>query len=254
MATVPVTIVVPVRNESARLPDFLAAHAWARTIVVADNGSDDDSALVAARHGAMVVPCPGMTIGAARNAGADASRTEWILALDIDERADTSVAEEICQVIAAPAYAAYRIRRRNFLHGREEVRGSLSRDWVVRLYQRPLRFTTPRVHERLEVAGATGALQATLQHWPYRDLSHQILKMDQYARWGAEELYASGIRATWVSLFLRPAWRFFKSYVIGGQILEGRTGLTASLIGAQTAFLKYAHLLELERESRNARS
>jgi hypothetical protein len=78
--------------------------------------------------------------------------------------------------------------------------------------------------------------------------------MDQYARWGAEDLYQRGRRAGAADLVLRPAWRFVKAYLVGGAMFDGRFGLVTSLLGAQTAFLKYSHLWALEAEERKEES
>jgi hypothetical protein len=99
-----------------------------------------------------------------------------------------------------------------------------------------------------------GTLAGEIAHDPYRDLAHHFAKMDRYARWGAEDLYQRGRRATVTDLMLRPLWRFVKAYFIGGSILDGRFGLVTSLLGAQTAFLKYAHLWALEHDGARPRS
>jgi glycosyltransferase involved in cell wall biosynthesis len=248
MSRVPITIVVPARNEAPRIVAFLAAHAWADECIVVDNGSTDATAQAAAAAGARVLSHPVGTIADARNAGADAATHEWILALDCDEVADAAMGEEIAELLTAPSATAYRIRRRNFYLGREQRRGQWGKDWVVRLYRKPQRYALRKVHESLETTGAVKDLSATLRHEPYRDLSHHIEKMDRYARWGAEELFAAGRRATVVDLTLRPLWRFVKAYLLTGHCLDGRFGLVTSLLGTQTAFLKYAHLWAMERK------
>ncbi len=251
MTAVPITIVVPVRDEGPRITAFLEAHRWAAECIVVDNGSSDDTASRAEAAGARVIRYPTGTIADARNAGADAATHEWILALDCDEVADPALAEEITAILAAPSASAFRIRRRNIYLGREQRRGQWGNDWVVRLYRKPQQYAVRKVHEYLETTGAVGSLQATLHHTPYRDLSHHVAKMDRYARWGAEELYSAGRRASVADLTLRPLWRFVKAYLITGHCLDGRFGLVTSLLGAQTAFLKYAHLWALERERAN---
>ncbi len=243
----PVSIVVPARDEGERIATFVRAHAWAGDIVVADNGSTDDTAARAAALGARVLSCPGMTIAAARNAGAQAASHEWIFALDTDEVVSPALRDELSRLFAGPLAQAYEVRRRNLYLGREQRRGRWGRDWVVRLYRKGLRFGDTRVHEALEPVADLGTLAGEIDHEPYRDLAHHLAKMDRYARWGAEDLFHQGHRATVADLVLRPAWRFLKAYVIGGSMLDGRFGLVTSLLGAQTAFLKYAHLWALER-------
>ncbi|HEX9894476.1 MAG TPA: glycosyltransferase family 2 protein [Gemmatimonadales bacterium] len=245
---VPISIVVPARDEGERITAFVSAHDWAAEIIVADNGSTDDTAARASAAGARVIDCGGLTIAGARNAGAEAASQEWIFALDTDEVVTPDLREELPYVLEAPVAAAYEVRRRNLYLGREQRRGRWGRDWVVRMYRKGLRFGETRVHESLVTTEGFGTLAGQIDHNPYRDLAHHQTKMDRYARWGAEELYQQGRRATVADLTLRPSWRFVKAYLIGGSVLDGRFGLITSLLGAETAFLKYAHLWALERE------
>jgi hypothetical protein len=156
--------------------------------------------------------------------------------------------EEIGRVLEAPAQPAYRIRRRNFYLGREVTRGHWGKDWVTRLFTRDRRYIERRVHERLEPVSHPGYLQGCLDHIPYRDLSHQIEKMNRYAKWGAEDLYQAGRRAGVWDLTGRPLGRFLRSYLLQGSCWDGRAGVVASSLGAYTAFLKYAHLWALDRQ------
>lgn len=245
---IPLSIVVPARDEGARIEGFLRAHTWADEIVVADNGSVDDTAARARALGALVVDAAGRSIAGARNAGAAAAKHAWVLALDTDERATPLLVEELGRLLASTQLVtAYEVRRRNLYLGREQRRGRWGRDWIVRLYRREHRYVEAAVHEKLEGVADLGTLAGEIDHDPYRDLSHHLAKMDRYARWGAEELWRAGRRATVLDLAFRPLWRFVKAYLIGLSFLDGRFGLVTSLLGAQTAFLKYAHLWALER-------
>jgi (heptosyl)LPS beta-1,4-glucosyltransferase len=246
----PLTIVVPVRDEAARIAEFVRDNAWADEVIVADNGSADESAALARAAGATVVDAAGLTIAGARNAGAAAARHDWILALDTDERVTPLLKEEIPRLLTAASASAYEVRRRNFYLGREQLRGGWGRDWIVRLYRREHRFIDTPVHEKLESVADTGTLAGEIDHEPYRDLSHHMAKMDRYARWGAEQLWREGKRASAADLAFRPLWRFVKAYFLGLSILDGRFGLVTSLLGAQTAFLKYAHLWAMESADR----
>lgn len=244
---VPVSIVVPARDEAARIADFVRQHAWADEVIVVDHGSRDDTAQAARTAGARVVHHEGGTIGDARNAGADAASHSWIFALDADEVAEPEIGEEIRTIISAPTFEAYRLRRRNFFLGREQKRGLAGRDKVVRLYRQPLRWNDRLVHERLEFAGPLGELTASLVHESYRDLAHHFDKVNRYGAWGAQELHRAGKHAGVGDLLGRPMWGFFRAYVINGGILDGRFGLVTALLGAQSTFMKYAHLWALDR-------
>ena len=247
--SVPLTIVIPTLNEADQIAECMRRASWADEVIVADAGSADATVSIARGLGARVLERTGPTIAHQRNAAIASARNQWILAIDADERISEPLEDEIGRVLRSPSHAAYRIRRRNIYLGKELTRGHWGKDWVTRLFTRELRYVERRVHERLESVSQAGFLNGHLDHIPYRDLSHQIDKMNRYARWGAEDLYQAGRRAGVWDLTGRPLGRFLRSYFLEGSCFDGRFGVVASVLGAYTAFLKYAHLWALERRA-----
>ncbi len=244
---VPLTVVIPTLDEGAQIVECVQHVAWADEVIVADAGSTDDT-LAAARHaGATVLERTGPTIAAQRNAAIGQARNGWIFALDADERMSDALRDELALILRAPAHQVYQVRRQNFYLGRELTRGRWGKDWVTRLFTRERRFVERRVHEGLEPVADTGRLEGTLRHVPYRDLAHQVEKMNRYARWGAEDMFDRGERASLLDLAIHPVGRFLRAYLLQGGVRHGRFGFVSSALGGYTAFLKYAHLWALER-------
>jgi glycosyltransferase involved in cell wall biosynthesis len=243
---VPLSVVIPCLDEADQITECVRHLGWADEVLVADGGSSDGTAALARAAGATVLEHTGPTIAAQRNAAIGRARNEWVFALDADERIPPALQAELADVLRAPAHRAYHVRRRNFYLGRELTRGRWGKDWVVRLFTRERRYVERRVHEALERVPDPGALRSTLVHIPYRDLAHQLAKMSRYARWGAEDMFERGERASFWDLSARPAGRFLRSYLLQGAVLDGRFGLVSSALGGYTAFLKYAHLWALE--------
>lgn len=86
-----VSFVVPAYNEEAFIGRTLAALREAGAelaqpfeIVVADDASTDQTAAIAAQHGALVVPVCNRQIAATRNAGARAARGDLLVFVDAD--------------------------------------------------------------------------------------------------------------------------------------------------------------------------
>jgi glycosyltransferase involved in cell wall biosynthesis len=244
-----VSIIIPVRDEADQIVECVGQLTWADEVIVADGGSTDGTQAAARQAGARVLEGTGPTIAAQRNAAIAEARNEWVFAVDADERVTEPLREELTAVVRAPQHAAYRVRRRNFYLGRELTRGRWGKDWVTRLFTRDRRYIERRVHERLQPGPEPGHLNACLDHVPYRDLAHQLEKMNRYARWGAQDLYDRGEHATVWDLSLRPFGRFLRAYILQGSCLDGRFGFVTSVLGGYTSFLKYAHLWALERRS-----
>jgi glycosyltransferase involved in cell wall biosynthesis len=241
---VPISVVIPTLNEAHRLRATLGTLFWADEVIVIDGGSSDATIAIARAAGVRVLSVPNETIGAQRNAGIGVARNRWVLALDADEQVTLELRRSLAQLCRAnwTAHQAYRVRSRNWHLGRELRHGPWGRDWKVRVFTRDLRFTAHRVHERLATEDA-GVLDGALIHHPYRDLSHQVVKIAKYAHWAAADLRARGRRGHLSDLLFRPFWRFLRDYVVCSGWRDGRAGLVVAITSAFSVFLKYACLL-----------
>jgi glycosyltransferase involved in cell wall biosynthesis len=79
-----VTVILPALNEAAALPTALASFPPQVGLLVVDNGSTDQTAAVAAAHGATVVCEPRRGFGAACWAGVQAASGEVVAFADAD--------------------------------------------------------------------------------------------------------------------------------------------------------------------------
>jgi glycosyltransferase involved in cell wall biosynthesis len=246
-----VTVVIPTLNESAQIAQAVADLAWADEVIVVDGGSTDNTVNLAKGAGARVITLEGDTIGAQRNAGIEAARNHWILALDADERVSPQLRVEIAKVVAGrvATHDAYRMKFTNLYLGRELRHGPWGRDWHVRLFTNERRFQTHRVHEALETIEDVGTLTGPVIHNSYTDIAHHVQKIVKYARWGADDLYARGRRAGLWEMMMRPWWRFMRDYFVFGGWRDGVVGFVASALNAFAAFLKYAFLFARSRSS-----
>lgn len=246
---VPVSVVIPALNEGDRLGPCLRSVAWAAEVVVVDGGSSDDTVAVARQAGVRVIEGRWDTIAEQRNAGIAAATQGWVLALDADERADATLAAAIAEAMTAPRYDGYRLRYRNWYLGAPLDRGHWGRDVHLRLFRQQYRYRVQRVHEGLDFHGSAGELAGLVLHDSYRDLAHQLRKVQRYGEWGAADLRQRGRRVTWGHLVVRPAWRFVQHYLLQGMWREGVRGFVVSAVHAWSGFVKYAVLWDLERQA-----
>ena len=246
MRPTPVTIVIPTLNEASQIAECVRSLSWASEVIVVDAASSDDTVALARTAGARVITGVAPGIAAQRNAGIAAARTEWVFALDADERVGEPLAQELAATVAAPRHDAYRVKRRNLYHGQVMRRGHWGRDWVVRLFTRQRRFGGPTAHPGLQDVTDVGWLTQEMDHSPYRDLQHHLDKLIAYSRMGAADLAAAGRRARWTDLALRPGLRFWRDYLLQGSVLDGRLGVIHAGLSAVGVFLKYAFLWERE--------
>ncbi|HXY20756.1 MAG TPA: glycosyltransferase [Gemmatimonadales bacterium] len=106
-----ISLVVPAYNEERYLPrllDSVAAAAEASGVgpgdfetIIADNGSTDRTAAIAAARGCRVVPSAPRSIGATRNAGARAARGDVLAFVDADSRIHPRTFAEIVRQLGS---------------------------------------------------------------------------------------------------------------------------------------------------------
>ncbi len=243
---VPVSVIIAARNEGANIEDCVGSVRWAREIIVAENGSSDDTVERAAIAGAAVLSHPFTTIGGQRNAAIEHASSEWIFVVDADERGSPELAEEIRGVIGgASPRQAYRVPRRNHFLGREIRHGGWASDRPIRLFRSTLRYNTSRVHEHVEVQSEVGELTKPLDHFTYASLDDYFEKLDRYSQWWAVDRYERGRRAGALSVLFRPPARFVSMYVLRGGWMDGAAGLALSCLAAASVMAKYARLWAL---------
>ncbi len=83
-----IDVILPCLNEAGALPWVLSRMPAGFRPIVADNGSTDDSAAIAASYGARVVPVPQRGFGAACHAGLLASTSDVVCVMDADASCD----------------------------------------------------------------------------------------------------------------------------------------------------------------------
>lgn len=79
-----IDVILPCLNEEEALPWVLSRVPAGFHPIVADNGSTDSSASIAAAHGATVIPVPQRGFGAACHAGLQAATSEIVCFMDAD--------------------------------------------------------------------------------------------------------------------------------------------------------------------------
>ena len=106
-----ITIVIPVRNDATRLRrclETIAAnrHAARVAVVVADNGSTDDSAAVASAAGATVLALPQDRVGELRNRAAKETSSRLIAFVDADHLVDPGWVAAALEILSDPTVGA----------------------------------------------------------------------------------------------------------------------------------------------------
>lgn len=182
-AVLPVSVALLVKDEAARLPEWLASlPGRGEEVVALDTGSTDDTVGLLQAHGVRVER--GLLnddFSAARNLLLARCTRPWVLVLDADERLPADAGEVLAAWTRSRRYAGYWLARDNF--AADGTR--LFRDAVLRLFRNApdIRFRGV-VHESVAPAlaalgGRTARLPLTLRHAAVR---LDMAKSDRYLR------------------------------------------------------------------------
>jgi glycosyltransferase involved in cell wall biosynthesis len=277
---VPVSIIVPIKNEAANLLRCLESAKWADEIFVVDSQSTDGSVEIAQAQGAQVVQFsfngtwPKKKNWALENLP---FRNEWIFILDADEVLPAEAKAEIRSAIAnAGDIAGYWINRRFMFMGKW-LRHAYYPNWNLRLFRHVLgryeKLTDGatesgdnEVHEHVIVRGRTARLGVEMDHYAFPSVSVFVEKHNRYSNWearvAADTLMAGsaekisgenvGTRRRLKTLFLRmpfrPLLRFLYVYIWQKGFLDGAEGYYFARLHGFYEFLSVAKTRELQKQ------
>lgn len=245
---VPLSAVLITRNAASQLAECLASVAFCDEIIVVDSGSEDATAAIADGYGARVIQSDWRGFGPQKQFAVEQASHDWVLCIDADERVSERLRESILAVLPAPTAAAYRFARCNRFMGRYLKHGEGYPDWSLRLFdRRSARWSDDAVHEKVLATGEIGTLQGDLLHESAESLETYLAKQNRYSTLAADAALARGERATVWHLLLSPALRFVKFYFLRLGLLDGLPGLVHILVGCTASFVKYAKMLNFQR-------
>ena len=200
--SLPVSVVIPVRNEERNLPRCLESLGGVAEIYVIDSQSNDQTARIARSFGAKVVQFH-------YHGGWPKKRqwaldtllfvSDWILLLDADEILTPQLFDEINHAIQNARCDGYYIALRMLFLGRTLNHGDASfyklslfrrgkGRFECRLKDQDSSMGDMEVHEHVIVDGPTAKLRNPLLHHNVESLSQYIRKHDQYSNWEASVL------------------------------------------------------------------
>ena len=282
---IPVSVLIPAKNEESNLPACLESVARADEVFVVDSQSSDRSIEISTNYGANVVQFyfngrwPKKKNWSLDNLP---FRNEWVLIVDCDERITPELWDEIATVIQDPNYNGYYLNRRVFFLGQWIRYGGKYPDWNLRLFKhksgRYENLNTEdipntgdnEVHEHVILDGKVGYLKNDMLHIDFRDIYHWLERHNRYSNWEARVYYniltgndESGtiganlfgdavqrkrfLKKIWVKLPFKPLLRFILFYVIRLGFLDGKAGYIYGRLLSQYEYQIGVKLYELRQ-------
>lgn len=254
----PITVIVPVRNEEKNLTDCLDSVAWADQVFVVDSYSGDATPDIARSAGVELVQFdydggwPKKKNWAMQNLSI---RNEWILLLDADERVDATLKNELAVAVRRNDVDGYYLRWKFIFLGRW-MKHCWRHGYMLRLLRkdrgeyedlgmRGEGSWDNEVHENIVVRGKTEKLKSWLIHDSAKSLSYWMAKQNEFSDWNAvrrerqlsecmppmRALFSSDpvrrrkwLKAFYLRLPMKPLLMFLYLYIFRFGILDGREG------------------------------
>lgn len=247
----PLSGIITTLNEEANIVDAICSlQQVCNEVVVVDSCSTDRTVELARQAGASVYEQPYLGDGIQKNVALQYVRNRWVISIDADERLSPELVDKIRQTdFDNTPYDGFALRRRNYVGSRWIRCCGWYPDYLVRIYRHDrLRFPEVKQHATVPTAN-TKRWKADLIHFRYHNLGELFAKPGRnYSTRGAKILYLKGKRAHWWSPIGHGLSAFLINYFIRGGILGGIDGLTLTKSIAVNSYLKYAKLLEYQRD------
>jgi glycosyltransferase involved in cell wall biosynthesis len=275
----PVSVIVPVRNEARNLPRCLESLAGFGEVYVIDSQSADGTISIAQLHGAMVVQFH--YAGGWPKKRQWAMNTlplayDWVLLLDADEVLTPALVDEIRGALQDSRVDGYSIRLQMYFLGRV-LRHCDASFWKLSLFRKgrgrfecrlkdqDASMADIEIHEHVVVDGPTAKLRNSLLHHNVDSLSRYILKHNEYSNWesrvllqpeGDSEQVSADLfgtqaqRRRWLKRNLyrlpgSPVLLFIYRYIFRLGFLDGVPGLIYCAFQAVQMFHTKAKIYEL---------
>jgi glycosyltransferase involved in cell wall biosynthesis len=246
------SVAIIARNEAPNLPRCLASvRGWVSEIVIVLNDTTDESESIALAAGAHVHHSPWRGYRDNKNIAIDLAAGPWILSLDADEEVSPALRADITAFLTGTntdLFAAARFPRKVWFIDRWITHGDWYPDYSLRLFKRGrARWGGDQfVHEKIECRGPVATLRGDLHHYSFPTLASHIAKINPFADLFVRQQQERGAIFSLRAAVFRPAWRFFRAYLLRRGFLDGFPGFYIAWATAFGAFVRYSRLYEEE--------
>lgn len=253
MADARVSVLILAKNEADNLPHCLQTVAWANeVIVVVDRASRDQTREIAQRGADLVALRTFDDFASQRNAALELASSEWVFAIDADERATPELATEIRRVISDPrnSHHGFRVPIRSVILGRRFHYSGTQHDRPLRLFRRGAGRWVGAVHETVDLQGTAGQLTNALQHRTIPDMRTFLRKINEYTTLEAIKFERERRPYRPVDLTLRPFWTFAKLYLGKQGFRDGFEGFVFCMLSGFSVAVRHWKHREIVRARR----
>ena len=241
------SVIIIARNEEERIGTCIDSLSFADEVVVADNGSTDETVKIAVKKRAVVSTYKTSDFAKLRNNAAKAVSGNWILYVDADEVVSPTLATNILEHISSNTFSGYELFRKNYYLGKLWPTG----EWKLRLFRKEaLKKWFGALHESPAIEGVIGRIEGDLLHDTHRTRAEMVAKTNEWSETEAIlRLEANHPPVTWWRILRMILTGFWDSYIKQGGWRVGTVGVIESMYQGFSMFVTYAKLWEMQDKS-----
>lgn len=252
----PISLVIITLNEENNIARCIRSASFASEVIVVDSGSQDNTCEIARSLGAKVMHKAWMGFGPQKAWASEQTQYDWILSLDADEALSNELQNEIIQLFATAGSSfddpkldpkiGFELPRLSYHMGRWIRHGGWYPDYQLRLYnRRHSHWPESHIHERIS-SPVVQRLKCDLQHFVFKNISHQVVTNDRYSGLLAEKDLNSGKKFSVWRMLTKPVSKFFECYFLKMGFLDGMPGFVIAISAAYSIFLRIVKNWEIE--------
>lgn len=271
MEKIPVTVVVPVKNEEKQLPSCLELLSDFDEVIVVDSNSTDRTPRIVERFGATYISFnwnglfPKKRNWTLRNVPI---KNKWVLFLDADEFVTASFISELRDTLKNTDCVGFWVVYINEFMGKLMKHGAPMKKLPLfrigageyeHIDEKNWSSLDMEVHEHPILEGKIGKIKSPIIHRDFRGLTHYIAKHNEYSCWEAHRFLEKKNTVGEISFsqkvkyFLIDSWLlaplyFCYCYFIKLGFLEGKEGFIWAGYKMQYFFNVKAKITELRNE------
>ncbi len=248
-----ISVTLATWNEAANLDRCLSSvKGLADEIVIADEGSSDDTLKIAKKFRAKIIKTVHHeNFHITKKLANDNATGDWILQLDADEVVTPALKSEILKVVKSnPKENGFWIPRANYFLGRFLKKGGAYPDPTLRLYRKGKgNLPAKSVHEQAKVEGMVGNLKNDLLHYNNPTFGDYIdRRFNRYTDIMAQEIKGGFIRNVLINPIFDKKQGFFWIYFRHLGFLDGFPGFVWALFSGLHYPIAYFKSQELKLE------
>jgi glycosyltransferase involved in cell wall biosynthesis len=242
------SVVIITKNEQQNIARCMASVLdFVDEVIVYDSGSADQTIEIAKKMGANVVSGEWLGFGRTKAKATLLAKHDWILSIDADEQVSSALKSELIQKFAnLNPKVTYSVPRASFFLNQWISYGGWYPDFQIRLFNRAFfNWNDAEIHEKIE-SNHIESLKSNLNHYVFKNLSHQVQTNDRYSGLLAQKIYSEGKKFNYFHFLTKPGVKFFECYVFKLGFLDGYVGFVIAKNAAYSVFLKWAKLKEIQ--------